>query len=127
MVLALTASFATAVQPLPESNRIPAAVTATLSVDNPAFHMPTDVAVDSQGDVYVADGARDRLVVLTPDGRLRSATTRPAGRALKRPVGLAIDAKDRLWIADTGGHRLIVLDRTAGQLVETIDLPPLDE
>jgi DNA-binding beta-propeller fold protein YncE len=85
------------------------------------------VAVDSKQNVYIADGARDRIVVLTPAGKLHHATTRPAGQPLKRPVGLAIDAKDRLWIADTDGHRLLVLEQMAQRLAETIDLPPLDE
>jgi DNA-binding beta-propeller fold protein YncE len=125
LVLVL-AERAPAVPPLPEPYRIPAVVSERLTVENPAFHMPTDVAVDSLGNVYVADGARDRLVVLGADGKARSATTRPAGQALTRPVGLAVDAKDRLWVADTGGHRVLVLDGVAGRVVETIPLPALD-
>jgi DNA-binding beta-propeller fold protein YncE len=126
LVLSLLASSSAAVAPLPVEARVPAKVTGTLAVPDLGMHMPTDVAVDSRGDVYVADGARDRLVVFAPDGKVRAATTRPVGQALKRPVGLTVDAKDRLWIADTGAHRLVVLSPRAEQLVEVIDLPQVD-
>src|SRR5688572_20841628 len=109
MLVALASSWASAVPPLPEDKRIPARVVATLSTENPAFHMPTDVAVASNGDVYVADGARDRIVTFSADQKVRSATTRPAGRHLRRPVGLSVDAKDNLWIADTANHRVLVI------------------
>jgi len=116
-----------AVTPLPESYRVPATIRQTLTVENPTLHMPTDVAVDSHGNVYIADGARDRVVILSAAGRPRLATTRPVGQPLKRPVGLAVDAKDRIWIADTGSHRLLVLDEVGERLVEKIDLPAVDE
>ena len=126
MLIQALAQAAFAVAPLPERYRVPGAITASLTVDNPGFHMPTAVAVDARRNVYVADGARDRLVLLAADGRVRWATTRPAGQSLKRPVGLAVDAKDRLWVADTDRHRVLVLDDLAERLVEVVDLPALD-
>jgi DNA-binding beta-propeller fold protein YncE len=127
VVIALLAGSARAVPPLPEGNRVPATVTHTMTVADPGFHMPTGVAVDSRGDVYVADGARDRLVALSGNGKVKLATTRPAGQALTRPVGVTVDSKDRVWVADTGGHRLVVLSAGAAELVETIELPAVDE
>ena len=111
-----------AVAPLPEDKRVPAVVVGTLAPENPAFHMPTDVAVDSKGNVYVADGARDRIVTFGPDHRNRSATTQPAKQPLKRPVGVSIDTKDNLWIADTGNHRVVVIG-PEGNLVADMPLP----
>jgi DNA-binding beta-propeller fold protein YncE len=120
-------SAARAAAPLPAGTRIPATVKTTLAVENPTLHMPTDVAVDASGYVYVADGARDRLVILNPDGKLRTATTQPAAQALKRPIGLAVDSRDRLWVADTDNHRLLVLASVATQFVEAIALPEVDK
>jgi DNA-binding beta-propeller fold protein YncE len=127
LALLLSAARSNGVAPLPETYRVPATVSKTLAVENPALHMPTDVAVDSLGNVYIADGARDRLVILSVDGKRRVATTQPAGQAIKRPVGLAVDAKDRLWVADTASHRLLVLDGVAERLIEKIDLPAVDD
>ena len=127
VALLLSAASLMAVAPLPETYQVPATVSRVLAGENPALHMPTDVAVNSNGNVYIADGARDRVVILSNEGKQRLATTRPAGQALKRPVGLTVDAKDRLWVADTGNHRLMVLDQLAERLIEKIDLPALDD
>jgi DNA-binding beta-propeller fold protein YncE len=54
---------------IPQEQRIPARVLRTL--DTPPgqkMHMPTDVAVDGLGRVFVADGANDRIVRFTTDG-----------------------------------------------------------
>jgi DNA-binding beta-propeller fold protein YncE len=125
IAVALAWSTAHAVPPLPEDKRIPARVVAVLSTENPTLHMPTDVAVASKGDIYIADGARDRIVTFSADHKLRSATTRPADRQLKRPVGVSVDAKDNLWVADTANHRVLVIAPDA-KLVEELTLPKSD-
>lgn len=124
MAVFMLGSWALAVAPLPADRRIPASVTSYVDPEvTPRLHMPTDVAVDSTGTVYIADGARDRIVTVEADGKkVRAATTQPAGQILKRPVGVSVDAADNLWIADTDNGRLVVLSKT-GQLVQTIDLP----
>lgn len=127
MIVMLTGGgAASAVAPLPEPNRIPATIEGTLTTNNPTMHMPTDVAVDSRGNIYVADGARDRIVIFSKDRQFKSATTRPAQQQLKRPVGLSVDAQDNLWIADTGNHRVIGL-APDDKLIEKIELPQVDE
>jgi DNA-binding beta-propeller fold protein YncE len=124
-VIVLAWTTARGVEPMPVEKRIAAKVVTTLTAENPAMHMPTDVAVDSKGNVYVADGARDRIVTFSPEFKVRSATTRPAGRQLKRPVGLCVDARDNLWIADTGNHRLLVIG-AGGEVVSDLALPKTD-
>lgn len=113
-----------AVPPLPADRQIPATVVRTVDAKelNPGMHMPTDVALDSAGNLYIADGARDRIVSTTPEGKVRWATTRPAEQQLKRPVGLTVDAKENLWIADTDHSRLVVISPDQ-KLVELVDLP----
>ena len=96
-----------AAAPLPQDKRIVATVARTIAPP-PAtrpMHMPTDVAVDSVGRVYVADGANDRVVRFAADGRFDD--TFKVASSLKRPAGLFVDAADVLWIADTGNKRLV--------------------
>ncbi|GMV95996.1 MAG: hypothetical protein HRF43_08095 [Phycisphaerae bacterium] len=109
--------------PIPPERRIPAGVARTLSAPADApMHMPTDVAVDAAGRVFVADGANDRVVVFRADGALDRAISRVGEWPLNHPVGLAIDSAGRLWIADTGHHRVLIA-APDGALAERIDLP----
>lgn len=81
---------------------------------------PTDAAVSRGGDLFVADGARDRILWIAADGSVRSI--REAGALpLSRPVGVAVDAEERLWIADTGNRRAVLL--RDGQVVREVRLP----
>jgi len=112
-----------AAAPIPADKRIEAEVVATLATpDDDPMRMPTDVAVDKSGNIYVADGVNDRIVRFTPDGKVEKVMTNWGEVRLKQPVGLAVDTNDRLWIADTGHHRLLVISKD-GKLLECIDLP----
>jgi DNA-binding beta-propeller fold protein YncE len=108
---------------IPESFRIPATILRTIEAppDQP-MRMPTDVAVDAQSRVYVADGANDRVVRFAPDGQVELVLRTIGDVALKQPVGLSVDARNRVWIADSGNGRLLVVSAD-GQLDETIPLP----
>jgi len=112
-----------AVEPIPPDRRIAAAIVRTLTAptDQP-MRLPTDVAIDRTGRVFVADGVNDRIVRFTNDGRFDLVMTEAAGRGFKRPVGLTVDAADRLWVADTGNGRIVVVGPD-GKTVEAIDLP----
>jgi DNA-binding beta-propeller fold protein YncE len=113
--------------PIPAENRIVGSITRT--IESPAkspLVMPTDVAIDALGYVYVADGVNDRIVRFTPPGALDAVLTGPQDSPLSRPIGVAIDRSGALWIADTGNHRLLV--RSAeGRDYKTIALPPADK
>lgn len=108
---------------LPEGNRIAAKVTARLAgpEDSP-LRMPTDVAVDSAGRIYVADGVNNRVVQFNRSGDVVGLIDSADEETLACPTGLCVDAKDQLWIADTGNARLVVV-ASDGKLVQTIDLP----
>ncbi len=73
------------------------------------FLLPTDVAVDSEGFIYVSEyGGNDRVSKFDSTGNhLFSFGDLTAGvGALQRPSGLAVDADYYLWVADTGNHRV---------------------
>ncbi len=88
---------------------------------DPLF-LPTDVAVDSEGRVWVADGVNDRVVHFGPDGKLAGEIRELGGEALARPVGLATSDDGRLWIADTGHGRVLVRGVDGG-LDRVLSLP----
>lgn len=84
---------------------------------------PTSVAVDSMGRVWVADGARDRVLVFAADGTLSQTIRRVAGVALSRPMGIATTPDGRVWIADAGNARIAVTGATSAH-ESALPVPP---
>ncbi len=88
---------------------------------------PTGVAVDRQGDVYVAEATDQRVQVVRPSGVV--STVAGTGRAgfngdglaataaeLDRPTGIAVDGAGDLFIADSANCRVRVLPAAAATL-----------
>ena len=74
------------------------------------FRLPTDVAVDAEGFIYVSEyGGNDRVTKWSPDLRfVRSlADGLINGSRVQRPTGIDIDNDQTLWIADACNHRII--------------------
>jgi len=74
------------------------------------FWGPRDVAVDSSGNVYVADTGNKRVRVYDIDGNyLRDIGSGGGGPGqLNEPSGLAISPDGRLFVADTWNRRISV-------------------
>ncbi|HTS48638.1 MAG TPA: IPT/TIG domain-containing protein [Bryobacteraceae bacterium] len=83
------------------------------------------IAVDRQGNIYIADAADNRIRKITPDGTIQTiAGTGIAGFAgdgglaskalLNQPYGVAVDSSGNLFVADLGNARVrkISLDGT---------------
>lgn len=75
-----------------------------------SFNDPRGLAVDSQGNIFIADYANDCIRKITPDGvvstfagRTSSGFVDGTGTAARfyRPQSVAIDINDNLYIADT--------------------------
>ena len=103
------------------------------------FNRPTGVAVDQDGDIYVADWLNNRVQVLTPEGRFITEFTGDAGlskwgvskiesnpdmirqrngvrdftpeQVLWAPVAVKVDNTGRVIIADTNRHRFQVYQK----------------
>jgi len=96
---------------------LPSAGPATSS----RLNHPTGVAVDGDGDVYIADQDNNRLERVDPAGALTvlagtSASGAPAvGRGttsrLFGPAGVAVDSLGNVYIADNQAQRVAKLDR----------------
>ncbi|HUN79988.1 MAG TPA: cytochrome c3 family protein [Phycisphaerae bacterium] len=83
--------------------------------------MPTGVAV-LDGNVIVADGVNDRLVVFNERGEVVDRISEVGTEKLSRPVNVAADRDGRLWIADTGHGRVLARARD-GSLARMIPMP----
>lgn len=95
------------------------------------FDMPSGVAVDAAGTVYVADRLNHRIRQVDPDGRVTTlAGTGVPGYAdgpgetaqFDEPVALAVDAQGTLYVADSWNHRVraIVRDGAGHATVSTV-------
>ena len=86
------------------------------------FELPTDVAIDGEGFVYVSEyGGNDRISKFTPDWKYVMSFGGPDSdtAALARPSGLLFDDRGDLWVADACNHRICRFDRSSGRLLGT--------
>jgi hypothetical protein len=94
---------------------------ATLS----SLDHPQDVAVNAQGDVFIADTYNNRVVKVTPQGQIVAvAGDGVAGYSgdgglgafaeLNEPTGLALDAQGNLYIADSANNVIRRVDAKTG-------------
>jgi DNA-binding beta-propeller fold protein YncE len=73
------------------------------------FLLPTDVVVDAEGLIYVAEyGGNDRISKFGPDLQYMFSFGRPgAGPGeLQRPQSLLLNDDGTLWVADACNHRI---------------------
>lgn len=75
---------------------------------------PADVAIAPNGDIYVTDQVRARIMIFRPDGTFRRLLHTGKGGTEKkqfvRPESLAIDEEGLVYIADTWANKIIVFD-----------------
>jgi sugar lactone lactonase YvrE len=87
------------------------------------FREPTDIAWDSQGNMYVGDGyVNSRVAKFDKNGRwLGSWGERGTKPGQFRTVhNVAVDKHDRVWVADRTNGRLQVFDTNGNFLKEVI-------
>ena len=113
---------------------------------------PSGVAVDRDGDIYVADWGNNRIQIFDPEGRyvqqfLGDATLSRVGREyllanahplrlremadlepqkrFKSPVSVRVDADGHMYVPDYGCHRIQIYQKEADRLGPDGIVPPL--
>lgn len=83
------------------------------------FSLPTCVAVDKDGNVYVTDTLNNRVEIFDADGGFISQFGKAGdgpGR-FARPKGIAVDGDGHIWVADEIQGRVQVFDKDGRLLV----------
>ena len=81
--------------------------------DAPLFNQPTDVALDSAGDIFVTDGyGNSRVVKFDKNGKFIKTWGKKgtAPGEFNLPHAIACDANDLLYVADRENDRIQVFD-----------------
>ena len=79
--------------------------------ENVAFHYPSDIAVDKEGNIYVLDSGNTRIQKFGPDGKYLATIGRKGqgpGEFIS-PNSLDIDEDGNLVVTDTAQSRLHVI------------------
>jgi sugar lactone lactonase YvrE len=69
---------------------------------------PSGLAVDSKGNLYIADNGNDRVVEVTAAGKQETVVSGVvAGAPLKAPTAVAVDTSFDIYIADPKNNRVV--------------------
>ena len=92
------------------------------------FYQPEGLAVDANGNVYVADTINSTIRMITPEGSVSTIAGSPgvfssvdgtgSGASFTFPQAVAVDGNGTLYVADTTGAKIRMI--TAGGVVTTI-------
>jgi len=93
--------------------------TKHLATEPGLFSLPTNVALDGDGNVYVADTLNNRIEIFDADGNFISTIGRSGDGPgyLSRPKGIAVDRDGHIWVVDSMQQRVQVFNREGRLLI----------
>ncbi|OPX62177.1 MAG: Virginiamycin B lyase [Methanoregula sp. PtaU1.Bin006] len=72
------------------------------------FHVASGVAVDTQGNLYIADGAHDSIYIMTQDGEYiaKWGSSGSGNGQFNQPYDIAFDRQGNFFVVDKGNYRV---------------------
>ncbi len=81
----------------------------------PVMSRPEGIAVDSLGQIYLANTGLHNILKFSPQGGL--LTTFGSSVTFNNPTGITLDAASNIVVADRGNHRIAFLDPTGTEFL----------
>jgi sugar lactone lactonase YvrE len=96
-----------------------------LPLSGDAIVSPLGVALDQQGNTWVADSGALALKVISPEGVVRTVLTSDGTRPLKGPNYVGVDKRGFVYLSDPCIGELMRIDPVSGMVddILTFDLP----
>jgi len=95
-------------------------VAAPLPTGSTTLSLPSDMTVDTAGNIYIADTGNSQIVKVNPQGTASLLTIGGLSPALSFPTGIAVDGAGMLYIADSGNNRIVTVTAAgSGTVVST--------
>lgn len=96
-----------------------------------SFANPQDLCKDEEGNVYVADTGKQRIVKLNPDLTevlmvYQTFVSDKGEDTFNNPTGVCVSGENKLYIADSMNRRVVILDVETGKYVGKVDNPQSD-
>ena len=73
------------------------------------LNLPTGLAFDSAGNLYIADSGNNRVRKVSPNGTITTVAGDGTSAVLAAPSSIAVSPSGVLFIADTDNHRVLKL------------------
>jgi RHS repeat-associated protein len=95
---------------------------------NGQFEHPAGIAVDGEGDVWVADKENNRIQQFDEEGEYLSqfGTEGEEEGQLQSPTDVAIDSEGNVWVTDSGNNRIDEFNQ-AGEYLSSIGFESEEE
>jgi sugar lactone lactonase YvrE len=96
--------------------------------ENVAFNLPSDVALDKNGNIYILDSGNHRIQKFSPDGRFLATLGRKGQGPgeFVYPESIDIDESGSIYVSDPRNQRIQVLtpEGKESRTIKMIDEPP---